>query len=168
MSARPGWHLPAVAVPDGADRGGLWRHAAGVSQRLVERSNAAHGLLVPPLVACIAWQRRGLILAIPAKPDLKGLAVTFGACAVLIIGKLGAEFFLSRISFVLLLAGMVYTFWGVKRLRALSFPFVLLSTMVRFPCWYTIPQPCRFNCLRLTLRPPLPKPWVSRSTRKAM
>ena len=95
--------------------------------------NAAHGLLVPPLVACIAWQRRGLILAIPAKPDLKGLAVTFGACAFLIIGKLGAEFFLSRISFVLLLAGMVYTFWGVKRLRALSFPFVLLSTMVPLP-----------------------------------
>src|SRR5205814_7617981 len=92
--------------------------------------NAAHGLLVPPLAAYIAWRRRNLTLAIPATPDLGGMAVTFAACVLLIVGKLGAEYFLSRMSFVLLLAGVAYTFWGARRLRTLSFPLILLSTMV--------------------------------------
>jgi exosortase len=52
---------------------------------------------------------------------------------VYLLGKLGAEFFLPRISFVILLAGLVWTFWGYKRLRTLTFPLLLLATMVPLP-----------------------------------
>src|SRR2546427_8685683 len=41
----------------------------------------------------------------PTTPELKGLVITLGACVFLIIGRLSAEHFLSRISFVFLLAG---------------------------------------------------------------
>jgi exosortase len=51
----------------------------------------------------------------------------------LLLGTLGAEFFISRISFVVLLAGLVWTFWGTARLRALTFCFLLLATMVPLP-----------------------------------
>lgn len=38
-----------------------------------------------------------------------------------------------QISLVLLLAGLVWTFWGFARLRTLAFPFLLLATMVPLP-----------------------------------
>jgi len=54
-------------------------------------------------------------------------------CFIFLVGKLGAEFFLSRESTVVLLAGFIWCFWGLSRLRALSFPLVLLATMVPLP-----------------------------------
>lgn len=95
--------------------------------------NSSYALLVPPLTAYIAWKRRRLTLSVPAAPDLHGLFWVFGACVVLLIGRLGAEFFLSRISIVILLTGLCYTFWGKARLRTLAFPLLLLATMVPPP-----------------------------------
>jgi exosortase len=60
------------------------------------------------------------------------LAIGLSA-AVLLSGKLGAEFFLMRMSFLILLAGIAWTAWGYPRLRSLALPFVLLTTMVPLP-----------------------------------
>ena len=95
--------------------------------------NSSYALLVPPLTAYIAWKRRRFTLNVPVAPDLRGLAWIFAACVILLIGRLGAEFFLSRISLVVLLVGLCYTFWGKGRLRTLVFPFLLLATMVPPP-----------------------------------
>jgi len=94
---------------------------------------ASHGILIPPVALYIAWLRRDLTLAEPAWPDLHGLWLTLGACLTLLLGTLGAEFFLTRASFVLLLAGLVWTFWGAPRFRTLLFPLVLLLTMIPLP-----------------------------------
>lgn len=93
----------------------------------------SHGLLIPPVALYIAWMRRDVTLAIPAAPSGYGVFLTAAACLVLLIGRLGAEFFLTRISFVILLAGLAWTFWGLERLRTLAFPLVLLATMVPLP-----------------------------------
>lgn len=93
----------------------------------------SYGMLVPPLVAYIAWLRRGSILAHAAVPDNRGLLCIAFACLVFLLGRLGAEFFLMRISFVILLVGLTWTFWGMARLKDLAFPFVLLATMVPLP-----------------------------------
>ena len=95
--------------------------------------NSSYGLLVPPLAGFIAWKRKRFTLSIPAELDLRGLFWTIGACITLMVGRLGAEFFLSRISFVLLLTGLVQTFWGRERLKTLTFPLLLLATMVPPP-----------------------------------
>lgn len=95
--------------------------------------NASHGLLVPPLAAYIAWQRKHLTLSIPAAPRLGGLWWVVAGSLLLLIGKLGAEFFLGRLSIVILLAGFVDTFWGRQRLKSLAFPLLLLATMVPMP-----------------------------------
>jgi exosortase len=52
---------------------------------------------------------------------------------VLLTGKLGAEYFLTRISIVIILTGLVHTFWGKHRLHTLAFPLLLLATMVPLP-----------------------------------
>jgi exosortase len=98
-----------------------------------QEENLSYGMLVPPMSLYIAWLRRRVTLELPVIPDNRGLLVTGAACLVYVLGKFGAEFFLPRISFVILLAGLVWTFWGIARLRSLAFPFFLLATMVPLP-----------------------------------
>lgn len=93
----------------------------------------SYGLLIPPLALYMAWLRRSYTLEVPPAEDSQGLWLTGGACVLYLLGQLGAEFFLARMSLVVLLAGLVWTFWGFRRLRTLFFPFVLLATMVPLP-----------------------------------
>lgn len=96
-------------------------------------SASSYGMLVPPIALYIAYLRRGITFAIPAQPDLRGLWLISLACLVFLGGKLAGEFFLARISIVLLLAGVAWTFWGFARFKTLFFPLVLLGTMVPLP-----------------------------------
>lgn len=93
----------------------------------------SQGILIPPLTLYVAWMRRSYTLEVPAEHDLRGLWLTAGACMLYLLGQLGAEFFLARTSFVVLLAGLAWTFWGLRRLRTLAFPLLLLATMVPLP-----------------------------------
>ena len=94
---------------------------------------SSYGMVVPLIAFYIIYLRRKVTFAIPARGDGRGLWLVSVACLALIAGKLSAEFFLARISIVVLLAGLTWTFWGLGRLRALSFPLLLLGTMVPLP-----------------------------------
>jgi exosortase len=93
----------------------------------------SQGMLLPPLAIYIAWLNWKKTSGIAVMPDPRGLLITGFACCVFIAGRLASEFFLTRIAFVILLAGLVWTFWGIGRLRSLGFPFLLLATMVPLP-----------------------------------
>jgi len=97
------------------------------------QEEASHGLLIPPFVLYFVYLKRAATFSIPARPDVRGLTIVFSACTVFLAGKLAAEFFLTRISFVFLLAGLIWTFWGAARMRSLAFPLILLMTMVPPP-----------------------------------
>jgi len=96
----------------------------------------SQGMLLPPLAIYIAWLHRRQIFALPVEPDARGILLSAFACCLFVVGKLASEFFLSRISFVILLAGFALTFWGRQRLRVLSFPLLLLATMVPLPVMF--------------------------------
>jgi exosortase len=93
----------------------------------------SQGLLIPPLALYIAWLRRNVTAAEPVQPDGLGLVPVAASSLLFLTGKLAAEFFLPRISIVILLAGLIQTFWGRRRLRTLAFPLLLLATMVPIP-----------------------------------
>ena len=93
----------------------------------------SQGMLLPPLAAYMAWIHRDRTLALPARVEFRGMAGIALACLGLLAGRLVSEFFLMRISFVVLLAGLTWTFWGAARLRTLAFPFLLLVAMVPLP-----------------------------------
>lgn len=95
--------------------------------------SVSFGFLVPPLAILLAWQNRERTWAQPARPASSGLFLVSVACLLYLLGQLGAEFFLQRISFPVLLAGLIWTFWGPLRLRSLLFPLLLLATMVPLP-----------------------------------
>jgi exosortase len=93
----------------------------------------SQGILLPPLAFYIAWIQRHQTLARRAAPDARGLPVTAFACLTFVTGNLASEFFLMRLSFVILLVGIVWTFWGLPRLRTLTLPLLLLATMIPLP-----------------------------------
>src|SRR5207302_2286095 len=83
--------------------------------------------------AYFAWQRRARLVAAAAQPSAWGLAVMIGSLAVLMAGTLGAELFLTRVSLVGLLAGIVLFVFGWQHLRTLAFPIGLLLLMIPLP-----------------------------------
>lgn len=93
----------------------------------------SQGMLLPPLALFVAWIERRRVLSFPARVDAKGAWLTALACCLFVLGKLASEFFLMRFSFVVLVIGVIWTFWGLKRLRTLAFPLLLLAVMVPLP-----------------------------------
>lgn len=94
---------------------------------------ASQGLLIPPLAAYLTYIRWRLVAAHTPKVETAGILGVAAGALLLVLGKLGAEFFLTRISFVVLIAGLIWTFWGLPRLRALSLPLLLLASMIPLP-----------------------------------
>lgn len=93
----------------------------------------SEGILLPPLALYIAWARRAYVLNCSPTQDWRGLLLSATACLTFILGRLASEFFLTRIAFVILIAGLVWTFWGIGRLRRLTLPLLLLASMVPLP-----------------------------------
>lgn len=93
----------------------------------------SHGLLIPPAALYIAGTRRHATLSRPARHETRGLTLVAFGCATLLIGKLAAELFLARFSFLVLAAGLLWTFWGAARLRTLALPMLLLATAIPLP-----------------------------------
>jgi len=107
--------------------------AALVADWWTDNQGASYGMLVPPLALYIAWARRQRTFSVAARQDARGLFVILFSCVTFLVGKFGAEYFLTRLSLILLLAGISWTFWGWPRTRTLAFPFVLLVTMIPPP-----------------------------------
>jgi exosortase len=95
--------------------------------------DASHGLVVVPLAAVFVWMRRDEILRTPRKPSLIGLGAVVAAMGLLVIGTLGAELFLTRVSFLLFLTGSAVYLFGWQHVRILAFPLVLLLLSIPIP-----------------------------------
>ena len=93
----------------------------------------SHGFLVPFFALFVLWDGRDLIRATPIKPSWAGLSLVLPGLAILILGVYGADLFLSRISFLILLSGILWTFFGRKMLKALRFPLFILLLAIPFP-----------------------------------
>jgi exosortase len=70
--------------------------------------------------------------AVP-RPSNLGIVVVLGSVAVLGAGVLGAELFLTRISILGVLAGIVLFLFGWQYLRILAFPLAFLLLMIPIP-----------------------------------
>jgi exosortase len=95
--------------------------------------NFAHGFFVPIFSLLVLWLDRSRLAKLPRVPSWWGLLVLFVALNVLIVGVLGAELFLSRISLLLVIAGLVIFFSGWQYFRAVLFPWAFLILMVPIP-----------------------------------
>ena len=98
-----------------------------------EIADYSHGFLVPFFAAFILWDKRKILQATPTRPTWAGLPLLVFGIITLFFGVYGAELFLSRISFVLILAGMVWMFFGSAILREIRLPLAVLLLAIPFP-----------------------------------
>lgn len=105
--------------------------------RLIEQwsddPNFSHGFIVPLFSAFIVWTKRKELAALSVKPSAWGLAVIVGSLLLVVVGSLGAEIFVARVSLILLLAGVILFLLGWQYFRALLFPWLFLFLMVPIP-----------------------------------
>lgn len=95
--------------------------------------NFSHGFFVPLFTAFILWHDRNRLRAVPLRPRWSGLGVLLIGLCALIVGQMGAEIFLSRISLLIVLAGLVILFLGWSFFRAVLFPWAVLALMIPIP-----------------------------------
>ena len=93
----------------------------------------SHGFFVVPLAAFFAWERRDALARTPIRPQAAGLAVLAASLLIFIAGRYGSELFLTRVSMIGVLAGLILYLAGWAHLRILAFPIAFLLFMVPLP-----------------------------------
>jgi exosortase len=95
--------------------------------------NFEHGIFVPLFALFVLWQDRKRLQAVAPAPSWTGLPLIVLGLLMLMIGVLGAELFFSRVSLLILLAGLVILFQGWTSFRAILFPWAFLLLMIPIP-----------------------------------
>src|SRR5438045_6125553 len=99
------WASIALSV---AAFGFLYRHViAKLVYDWTNDGNFSHGFLIVPIAAYLVWERRKKLAATPIEPTVFGLVLLVGSLTMLAAGILGAELFLSRVSMIGVVAGIV-------------------------------------------------------------
>ena len=93
----------------------------------------SHGLILPFVTVYLIWTQRKQMASEAAAPSNFGLLVMLGGLSVLFAGELGAEFFLARVSLLILLAGLILFFFGWSRLWRTAFPLGLFLLAIPLP-----------------------------------
>jgi exosortase len=93
----------------------------------------SHGFLVPFFALFLLWDKREILRNTPIRQSWRGIALVVFAIVVLILGVYGVDLFTARISFVFLLAGLIWTLFGSLMLRELRFPLLVLVLAIPFP-----------------------------------
>jgi len=96
--------------------------------------NYSHGLLIPFVITFIIWQERKQIGEWKAQPAT-WLGATGIAISILALwtGTAGAELFVQRASLVLMLASLVVYFFGLRFIRFVAVPLMLLGLSIPIP-----------------------------------
>ena len=93
----------------------------------------SHGFLVPLFAGFLVWDKRFTLRSIPVRQSWAGVPLIALGLATAILGVYGAELFISRISFLILLVGLIWTFLGGAVLRELRLPLAVLVLAIPFP-----------------------------------
>src|SRR5438067_8259569 len=110
-----------------------WRVLAKLVTDWWQIPDFSHGFLVPIFAAYLVWTKRKILRDTKANPNWGGIAVIALDVLVLLLGVYGAELFLSRVSLVILLTGLVLCFGGWPFLRELRFALLVLFLAIPIP-----------------------------------
>jgi exosortase len=91
------------------------------------------GYLIPFFAAFLIWDNRRRFYATPIKPTWTGLLLVFFGLFELLLGRLGADLFLQRTSFLVLLAGLILTLLGREMLGRSKFLLFVLLLAIPLP-----------------------------------
>jgi exosortase len=109
----------------------------GIAVKLVtdwyELPDFSHGFLIPFFAAFLIWDNRNEFRRTPIKPSWAGTALVVLGLFALLLGRLGADLFFQRTSFVILAAGIVWTLLGRPVLRRSAFVLFVILLAIPLP-----------------------------------
>ena len=110
-----------------------WRVLAKLVTDWWQIPDFSHGFLVPIFAAYLVWAKRNVLRDTRIVPNWAGIPVIALALVVLLLGVYGAELFVSRVSLVILLTGLVLCFGGWQFLKELRFVLLVLLLAIPIP-----------------------------------
>lgn len=110
-----------------------WSVMGGLVSDWATDDNYSHGFIIVPFAAYFVWERRARLAAATVRPSLAGLAFALAGMALLLVGLLGAERFLTRVSMLAVLIGGLAFVRGWATVRILAFPLAFLLLMIPIP-----------------------------------
>lgn len=109
------------------------RVAPSLVRQWAHDDDYTHGFLILPLALYFVWSDRERLAKLAVRPSWLGAGLLLVGLAMLLVGSVGAELFLQRSSFVVVVAGLAWMLLGTGWLAALAFPIAFLLFMVPLP-----------------------------------
>ena len=98
-----------------------------------EFPSLSHGFAVPVISAYLLWRRRDSLAQLPIENSILGLPLIVFALAMLVVGSLGGEPFVARVSLPLVLFGAVLFLMGGPVTRQAWVAIAYLAFMIPLP-----------------------------------
>jgi len=113
-----------------------WLYATIIIRLVTQWMNdpySGHGFFVPAFALFVLWKNRNELKGVQAAPSWNALWLIVVGLALLILGDFGAEIYLSRVSLLVVVAGLIVLFQGWPLFRAVLFPWIFLFLMIPIP-----------------------------------
>jgi len=112
---------------------------AGIALGLVAEwgssPDASYGIVLASVALLVAWRRRHAFVGAvnPMGAAFPGAALLLAGLCLRLAGQFGADLFLTRMSFLLVVTGAVWFLAGWRALRTIAAPLVFLAASVPLP-----------------------------------
>lgn len=105
--------------------------------------NYSHGYFIPAITVYMMYSLRKDLARLPIVPSIIGMFLILCGLMILIVAKIGSEFFLQRFSLIVVLLGVVHFLCGPAYLKKLAIPILYLIFMIPLPAiiWNKIAFP---------------------------
>ena len=105
--------------------------------------NYSHGYFIPVISVYMIYTLRKDLARIPLNPSIGGIFLILFGLMVLVVAKIGSEYFLQRFSLIVVLLGVVHFLCGSAYLKKLALPILYLIFMIPLPAiiWNKIAFP---------------------------
>ncbi len=110
-----------------------WEAIYGMIMDWYNDENYSHGFLIPFISGYLLLQRKDELETVEMKPSLSGIPVLFIGLGLFLVGHLSSEYFTTRFSMLVVLAGMLLFVFGMKFFKITAFPFFYLLFMIPLP-----------------------------------
>jgi len=106
---------------------------AGMAADWIEFPSLSHGFAVPLISAYLLWNRRHLLAEAPVQGSSTGLPILVLALGMLVLGSLGGESFIARLSLPIALLGAVLYLMGWPVTKHTWVAIAYLAFMIPLP-----------------------------------
>ena len=114
--------------------------------------NFSHGFLIPFVAGYMVWYRQNEIKQQAPDPAWSGLLIVLFGMSVHLLGNVGAELFLMRVSMIITLAGIIIFYFGYGMFKIVRIPLMYLIMMIPIPSiiWNKIAFPLQLFSAKIS------------------